>query len=805
MTAFSSTQQRRAQRAQTLAELLAADNRTSRVSQAEVTDVVGLLLLGLIALSGMGAAFGATRYLVVGGVGTVIGIGLAWIAARWSWPWWTVALAVAVVFVLGGSWLVDPVRWVAPVLPTASAIEDLLEGSVRGWVNILTTTTPVGDAQGLLVLPLVSGLVSGALSMSIARRSGRGFLLALAGPIAVLVAAIVVGIDRPAWLLQAVAFAVVALLWGSARQRTARSAGLPVKRRSRVFATAAILLLAAGIGQAVGSSSLVVDETSRRVVRREVEPPMDLRDVPSPLEGFRRYRSEERADEVIFEVTGLSEGDRLRLATLDHYDGVVWHVKGGDRSRSSSSLFQRVGEAIPVTTDGQRRSITVEVGSYGSPWVPSLGAVERIEFGGGRARQLSEGFRYNLATDTAAETAGLRPGDRFELSMVVPSGDVQSGSPDRAIPTPRGFFQVEMVKQQASKLLLDFGGGASQLEQARHIEKVLRGDVPKATRHGYFSDGLVDEGQVASRPGHSAERMRVLLDPEHDMVGNEEQYASAMALLARELGFPSRVVVGFEPKDIAKTTEVRGRDISAWTEVAVAGAGWVPLYPTPKDTEPLEQAPRVVPPPDRLVPPPPKKAVEAAQPRSGAGSCRTDCDDDTDEPTLAGIAVPRWVRTAGLVTGPPLFVLGAITAAMAGLKRRRRKKRRSLGSPAHRIAAGWQEVCDLAVDLGDVVPWLSTRRELAVILARPGLAPLAQTADAVIFGPEAVTEAAAAAYWSEVNIARAAMLGPFSRFARWKALVNPSSLRFRVPRPSLPSVDLSRLPARLRPNAGMVR
>ena len=63
---------------------------------------------------------------------------------------------------------------------------------------------------------------------------------------------------------------------------------------------------------------------------------------------------------------------------------------------------------------------------------------------------------------------------------------------------------------------------------------------------GWFSHGLT--GDYPSLPGHGSYRINALLAGSA-MVGDSEQYASAMALMARELGLPSRVVMGFLPKN----------------------------------------------------------------------------------------------------------------------------------------------------------------------------------------------------------------------------------------------------------------
>lgn len=61
-------------------------------------------------------------------------------------------------------------------------------------------------------------------------------------------------------------------------------------------------------------------------------------------------------------------------------------------------------------------------------------------------------------------------------------------------------------------------------------------------------------------------------------------FASAMAVMARELGMPSRVVIGYtngtyDPK--AQLSTVRASDAHAWTQIYFASYGWINFEPSP--------------------------------------------------------------------------------------------------------------------------------------------------------------------------------------------------------------------------------
>ena len=76
-------------------------------------------------------------------------------------------------------------------------------------------------------------------------------------------------------------------------------------------------------------------------------------------------------------------------------------------------------------------------------------------------------------------------------------------------------------------------------------------------------------------------------DALHDFLFNTkagfcEQYASAMALLARAAGLPSRVAIGytagFQAGDYRSITS---QDAHAWVEIFFPGQGWTMFDPTP--------------------------------------------------------------------------------------------------------------------------------------------------------------------------------------------------------------------------------
>lgn len=66
-------------------------------------------------------------------------------------------------------------------------------------------------------------------------------------------------------------------------------------------------------------------------------------------------------------------------------------------------------------------------------------------------------------------------------------------------------------------------------------------------------------------------------------------FASSMAIMARSIGIPARVIGGFAPGDLNGLNglrEIHGRHAHAWAEIYIPNAGWVPFDATPGGTLP---------------------------------------------------------------------------------------------------------------------------------------------------------------------------------------------------------------------------
>jgi hypothetical protein len=745
-----------------------------------VGDVRDLAVLGaanVLALNAFGPAFGGWRYLLVGGIGVAVGSLTAVIGARLRWPVWVVGLITVGWFLLLGPAASAGFGALDGALPTPIAVRDLVVDATRGWHDLLTTVEPVGSFAGLLAIPWTVGLVAGTVSLTIARRARGAAAWAAVVPVVVLGLGVLEGTEQPAWALQGAALLVLLTFWGSVRQRAERVGDIRSGTGIRWLGALGMLAAAALVG-AVASQLLSGDRT---VVRRQVVPPRQDLVTTSPLEEFRTYRKT-LADKPVLRVDDADGLQRIRLATLDGFDGESWQVLSG-------SAFQRTGPGAAADDDGNARSVEIEVLGLGTRLVPTpdgpLDAVELTGADRARTSELQEGLRFSPVTGSFADVTPLQPGDRVRVDWSPPPEQAVAGYPAGS-PTP-GVVATEGVPTP-DQVVAAAGGkldGTTPLEKLLSFQRFLTDEQANADpqNRGYLDDGTPAGAEPKADDalgGHSLSRINSLLTPEPGefRTGNEEQFASAIAVAATQLGFPTRVVMGFTvPSGQARgPVEVAGRDVTAWVEVDVDGAGWTPVLDTrPGDGDPPSDTQTDQLPPEPVVsapPPPTTLPLQPRTPRSEEGDAAGVCAG----PNFVVWCAPSWVGTVGRIALPPILVVGGFTLLMALLKQRRRFRRRTTGTPDQQVAGGWMEVCDLARDMGDVVPIRSTRRETAVLIGRPAVGDLARSADALVFGPGDPGPDQVRGFWTGVETTRAVMLAQLSWWERWKATVNPTSL-----------------------------
>lgn len=750
---------------------------TGRRTTLILVNTAMLWLTTLIACTALWPIYADDSLLILIAVALVLGSLIAILGAVMRWRAWLVMLATVAGFLLVGVPVAVPSGAQAVVLPTADGLISLVTGVALGWKQLLTITLPVGDYEALLVPALVLVLLTTVIGLSTALRAKTGEFAVLA-PIALFVVATAFGANYPARPYDApIALLVAVLLWlvwmrwyrrrAAVRLLASRSTTVVASPGSsdinaaglRTMIGAALILVVASAA-AVATVGVLPPTEDRRVLRTSIVQPFDPRDFVSPLSGFRQYLQPALAESVLFEVTGLPTGARIRIATLDTYNGVVYSV-GSDEVSSESGSFTRVPFRFDQSgIDGTSVDVSVQVAGYSDVWLPTVGQFESIDFAGATATALRNGFYYNDTSGTAAVIGGVTAGDSYELSALIveqPSVAQLSDLVPGSAVVPRATQVPEALTAKLDEYVTGIDGPGARLVA------MLEG----LATDGYISHGISAD-EPPSRSGHAADRISELLSSPR-MIGDAEQYSVAAALMAADIGFPSRVVFGFEPS----TDTVTGSDVSAWIEVSTAEYGWVAIDPTP----PVRDIPEAVPdetsqvsrPPTVVVPP---EVESDTVDRQQTPDTEQEVPPDAD-PVLQGILIAltilAWLGVAAAVIASPLLVIIAA-------KLRRRRLRRTAPTTIERISGGWQEFEDAVIDHGLSPAASATRSEVASIAGGTQSQVLAAVADRAIFSPDVPHESEVESVWRAVDELNGALDSGRTQWQRFTARVSLRSL-----------------------------
>jgi hypothetical protein len=241
--------------------------------------------------------------------------------------------------------------------------------------------------------------------------------------------------------------------------------------------------------------------------------------------------------------------------------------------------------------------------------------------------------------------------------------------------------------------------------------------------------------------------------------------------MARQIGFPARVVVGFDPHAAGgSTVTVTGSDISAWIEVQDATGAWVSIDPnpperpvppaSPEDATEVSRPRSVIPPPEQVTAP-----QQDVSPATGDESEPTPLPDPLLELLLTVLRIAGWSLLA-------LAVLVSPFLAVIVSKQHRRRLRSRAPTPLGRIQGGWREVADSVADFGVDVPPGATRTELAETVGGARPLALASVVDRASFAPDGPDADEADAVWRSVRELRRDLASGRTRRQRLRALIS---------------------------------
>ncbi|GAA2696949.1 hypothetical protein GCM10010412_091470 [Nonomuraea recticatena] len=669
---------------------------------------------------------------------------LALLISGWL-PLWASLAVNAFAWLVAVSIMVFRTEAWAGFLPSFASVRGALLGVRDAWKALLTTILPVEADSETVVLAHFLVWAAAMAGAETALRT-RAAVLLMAPALPVLAAAVVLGVAGPGSSLPvATAFVGLALLLALVRSaNSARTfmAGIPVL--GSLLATAAL------IAPALPMAAEPYD------VRELVNPPppTPLRAV-SPLDQISAWLQNPRRK--LFTVSSAT-ATNWRLATFDRFDGVTW---------SSSAGYLPTGGRIPAQANDRPRDLLDQrftLQELPTPWLPAADRPVRASVKGLMVDPATGTLASMLAREstTYEVTSGLPRYSAQELREAVPAGNPS------ALLLPEGldgrnttqWARLRRIAQRAT------AGAISPMQQAVQLAAYLR-------KHAV--------NDVNSPPGHSYRSIEFFLT--HARKGTTEQFATSYALLARSLGLPTRVVVGFRPGTPMGPGDVRqvlGGHVLAWAEVEFKEIGWVPFYPTPsrsrsgetgdaaegvsKQRQEIERQISAEPAP-AIPSPAPSATPTPASPSPPDGRGRLDTWSHVSAITLAGAATAYLLGVAAL---PPL----------------RRAHRRRAGVPAVRVAGAWRQTVSRLRVVGVLAsPEALTAHEVASLAAsalgvqaHKPLVALAEVANLNRFGGTAMSQEEADAAWRHYETVDALVRQAIPVYRRLIVRLRPSSL-----------------------------
>ena len=744
-------------------------------------DIVILVALATLGVIGFTPSYGGYSFLMAGIGGLVLGVVTGLLTSVLRLGGLLTLAASLVGYFLVGSAVAVPSLALFGVLPSLQSLSSLAVGTVYGWSDLLTLSTPVGAPAYIAVVPYASSWLVALVSTLLAARwlahrprTAWRFAVAITPAFVLYLVGILVGTDEAYQAgIRGAAFAVLVLVWLGWRQPVGGVAAASDRSlvNRKIAGTVAISLLAVIVGGGAGFWFSPAND-QRFVLREEIDPPFDPLDYPSPLAGYRHY-TKLVTDDVMLTAEGLVPGDRIRIATLDSYTGKLWNVTGAAASVGGSGSYELVGRSLPnapLLTPVAHPQVEITIVGYQDVWVPGVGYPRDFQLTGGDAASFPDELRYNASTGSMVLLTGLAEGDSYRADVVtqdIPSIAELADVPVANVELAPVVGVPDVVAAKAQEWA---GTSTSPAEQLEAIRLAL-------TTNGFLSHGRASDS-VPSRAGHGADRIVELLE-RPQMIGDEEQYASAFALMARSLGYPARVVLGFAP-DVAQgadSVSVTGDDITAWVEVAFEGVGWVPFLPTPEETDiPQDQVPQPQSEPQPQVRQPPRSEKEPEDLLTPVELEKQEKDED-ELPFM----IPAWAYAVAISLLAVLALIFVPLLIVAAIKGRRMRKRRK-GEGARQAAGAWEELIDRYSELGYEVPARSTRITTAVSLeqqfpseekrASLGLTGFAVATDERVFSGREVTPDEGAAAWDAalgaVREARSAAPGGTRLLSRYR-------------------------------------
>lgn len=399
-----------------------------------------------------------------------------------------------------------------------------------------------------------------------------------------------------------------------------------------------------------------------------VDPQLDL----------RKNLEQGTSRQVLSYTTNKPTGTYLKLTTLPVLTAEGW-------SLSQVSLKQGTLGSVPgvsAAPSGGSRITKVQVDDFASMYLPVPYAP--------RAQSASGEWSYDPGSLTIIATDLNRNRATVGLSYTVESWDVEPGG--------EALSAATVGVPDGQPMTLDLPNGIPNEIVQLTTQLTASAEAPAlkaAAIQAYLRSSAFSYSVQGSSGKTSYEAISTFLTK--TKTGYCVQYASAMALMARIAGIPSRVAVGFLPgTQSGDHWLVTSHDMHAWPELYFAGQGWVRFEPTPS-----------------VAVPPSWSIVAQNQPSVSSSTVAEPSISNPVQPSAHATDEQQAPTTTATNTGKnslirTWIILGIVVAVLLVLlltplfiRRRIRRNRLEPGSDPHEYIAGlWFEIRDTWLDLG---------------------------------------------------------------------------------------------------------
>ncbi len=389
----------------------------------------------------------------------------------------------------------------------------------------------------------------------------------------------------------------------------------------------------------------------------------------------------EQTDVTMFTVIA-DRPSYWRVAGLDTYDEGFWQTKGKfepESGRLPGATATEGSESEPL-----RQEFHIE--ALSSIWLPAAFSPSRIIESDVPATWNSETSSLTVSSEHSTSDGAVYV---LESNIAQFSAEQLKAAP-AAVPQniAEQYLDLpdDLTGRVASESLEITAGSTTRYEQMLALQSHFRS----------FEYNI----NLSKREGDPIEQF---LD---ERIGFCQQFSGTFALMARSLGAPARVAVGFtwgEPTGNENEYRVTGRHTHAWPEVWFEGLGWVAFEPTPGRGAPDASHTQI-------------PQSQDAEPAAGADGPTTTIAPFNTSPTdfdqdLLGINDGETPQAGDLATsrsglGISWKLLGMIVLALAYLGGlplfhflRRKTSLQRASTPANKIDVAWGQASE-ALELG---------------------------------------------------------------------------------------------------------